>query len=473
MEDTSTLVQNIEKLVAEIKPIDRGFSTRLTSIAQELDAPEPKFGLISVANFINDDTEMRWQESFQRSRWLPILLQFRTILFIIPILFTWLHLAISLSAYAALVKDAPDLASESFLVLWQTEFANSSPTGGLAIIHAILSVLGVRLTFSSLALGDAILIFLVLVGNVWIGYINEHNYEDARTRSASLRERVEALLDEIDRFVRSCQLEQEITEKQRNQQHTDRLVATFRTHVESIRGLEKYMQAEQKRLETLQTVREEEIEVRRQLATFSREGIGKLNRTIERVEMLSQRMDKMGESMTVAAKELYRAQDALTEIVSQSQKEFIAAIQKLDIQIQRNSEIGEDTIGTVNHTLDRLHGIAAHIQSVVDAQKHWYELSQNVTMAFDRVERFSNHSNQAILQSIEGQTSRFDEQLQRLNGSILSLVHQLATNVETLNSLHANQSGLPAVTAKSPQVELSYSKNARADGLLQTHEISS
>ena len=444
MDSDSPLIQKIEALAAEIRSVDQSFAERLSDIAQQLTSPQPGIIQVSVDDLLTDEADLRWQEVMQRQKsvWLPVLLQMRTLLFILPVLFTWLHLATSLSAYNALAKSAPDLASEPFLVLWQTGFAGSSPTGWLAGVHAFFRILGVQLTFSSLAIVDVILILLVIVGSLWIGYQSEKISAVARDSASRLRDKAQMIVYEIRKHVAALQEEQRKDEERQGHQTTARLVAALQTHVESIKGLEKYLQSEQKRLENLEAVREAENETRKQLVDFNKNGIGKLVNSINRVETFSQNMGKMGENLTLGTKEILRVQNDLTELISQSHTKLIDAIQTLDGHIQHNSQIGEDTIGTVNHTLDRLHAVATHIQSVVEAQKLWRDLSHNMRVVAEQFGGDSEKYSAALVQSIHGQTETLDQQMQALNSTFQALASQLAPIAGMLTNLPNNQERL-------------------------------
>ncbi len=145
------------------------------------------------------EIEHRLASDLEKSSHIAILEVLRNVLVLLPILLTWMALAIASNNYAAALNDAPELFETPFLLLWQNNF------DGLGSGSIIANW---RPTFSDVAYLDAAIIAFAVILTAYFHWRTDFSQSAANAAAAKIRGRLETILWATSHLFSSAYIKQ-------------------------------------------------------------------------------------------------------------------------------------------------------------------------------------------------------------------------------------------------------------------------
>lgn len=472
MIDTPSVVGSLHTLANKVQSSDPGARDRLVLLSQAVQNPTQADAWASsdIYQMIDPEGIVERYKSKTLAQpidrvvvWLEIT---RNMVILFPIIFTWYGISQATAKYdeliSALTKDNTySQSSQLFLYLWQRQFGGRLPW---------------FLTLSSIAIGDVILLFIILA-ITFLAYWLSNRSEEAKLQVtqqlradivhtiaiASLCLRGKPQLTAGDNMEKVAQQIADIAQQIPGQFNTmmqsmadsfDRMAQnTTERFDEMVRELLRQFTMSSQQINV--TIQQTEA----QLSSIAQELMKQLHLGDDyllKLGSLTAGIVQLSTEIQSAADQLKQTNGALTSSINRlvAPAEAMARQQeKLLEEVQKSAGLLQGTFGAINDLVIRQQKMSAELTDVLDtltlAVERFDKLAREQEKALDQQTTFLQHiqiehdkqAQLAILMS--DATVSVKNVLSELNNGAIS-VHSIALNMNDLLRLQVSRSSLPA-----------------------------
>lgn len=293
---SDTISQRLERLAGDIEASSQSAADRLRDLGAAVDGGHYAdiWAAHDMYQIVDPDTIADHVRS-GKDDWVRVIELLRNALVFAPIAVTWLGIWHALESYSVAIESQPDLATLSFLYLWQKGF------GGLSI------------SLSTIALIDGALLSLVFVMTLIVLWYNNQKDIDAQ----DVRDELAGLLAESSLALGHRRMQQSLGTAQVFERMSQELLAELR---QEHRRIQELLAQKDKDAETL-------IKATQSLST----SIQQLHGSVQSLQHMPQHMEKHFVSLATSLQQ-YSTQ--YTDL----QKEFTRALYQAVNQVKEMND---------------------------------------------------------------------------------------------------------------------------------------
>ncbi len=397
-----TISQRLESLADEIDSSSQRSADRLRSLGAALDEGvyADTWANTNLFHVIDLDTITdQVQNQGPSDDLFRVFELVRNALVFAPIAVTWMGIWHALESYGVAVEQNPDLATQSFLFLWQQGFGGRS------------------LTLSTIALIDGILLIAVFVLTlVVLWHSNQKVVYADRVRDDLAAVLADATLDLTTHRI----------------QQTSSLVSQFdRVAHELLTELRQ----ERMRVHEIANQREKELS---DMAAFTRDfmsGTQSMVTATQALSMVPQQLGTLLQDMTAAFQQVIDQQ-------RDQQKDFVHIIQQAETQLHQVIETYRD-MSTDMQAMGRnlqamgtnMHMMGTELRNAIQASQH---VARQNAQAVSDMQTTASHvasSQSQFLASFSHEQAVMEKGIQGILDSLQSLQHTYASLEQSINNL--------------------------------------
>jgi hypothetical protein len=319
--------------------------------------------------------------------WVSYLEWIRNFLVLVPLVVTWLGIAVAVAGYHDLLQAEPnaDDTFYPFLALWQDGFRG----------HLFLD-----LTLNKLAIIDFSILAGVVILTAIVSWFNNIRYGKAEVAAEEAEARAARLEADLDHVLAYASLQ----------------LATRRWS-QPTNFVDRFEQSAQRLLELLETERQQ----LRQLAADKAE-------ELKALKVLTPALEEAARGIQGAVNALTTANTHLTTTLDKANADLKATINLLVEPAREISTQQQQLMPIAQGTFDRLGEVTTKQTDLITLQENW---GRELQQALDTLNQTANQSVQVVGQ-ISAAVDQHAQFLQRLEGD-LNAQGALATQVETAN----------------------------------------